>query len=94
MFLEQVLFAGLKTNRQYLQRILGLEDFEKGITFTHFIPKHSQDLEDRGPTNNELALVIAAHFLCPEKGQMTSSQEKGRQMDGASWDLLSNFRNS
>ena len=94
MSLEHVLFAGLKTNRQYLQRILGLDDFEKGITFTHFIPKHSKDLEDKGPTNNELALAIAAHFLCPEKSQRTSSQEKSGQLDGASWDLLSNFRNS
>ena len=46
--LEQVLFAGLKTNRQYLQRILGLEDFKKGITYTHFIPKHSEDLKNQG----------------------------------------------
>ncbi|MBG09477.1 MAG: hypothetical protein CME68_12015 [Halobacteriovoraceae bacterium] len=92
--LKQVLFAGLKTNRQYLQRILDLEDFEKGITFTHFIPKHAEDLEDKGPTNNELALAIAAHFLCPEKGQRTSSQEKVDQVNGSSWDLLSNFRNS
>ena len=92
--LEQVLFAGLKTNRQYLQRILGLEDFKKGITFTHFIPKHTEDLEDLGPSNNELAQAVAAHFLCPDKNQRTSTHGRGEQVNGASWNLLSHFRNS
>jgi 3-methylcrotonyl-CoA carboxylase alpha subunit len=45
--LDEVLFLGVKTNRDYLKRILGHQDFIKGHTHTHFIPDHKQDLEPK-----------------------------------------------
>jgi 3-methylcrotonyl-CoA carboxylase alpha subunit len=61
--LDEVLFLGVKTNRDYLKRILGHKDYISGHTHTHFIPDHKTDLGPREPSGQELADLVAAVCL-------------------------------
>lgn len=60
--LNEVVFLGdgLKTNRNYLQRILASKPFLNGLTFTHFVNTYEQDLRPIMSTSDERALAIAA----------------------------------
>lgn len=58
--LDEVLFLGVKTNRDYLKRILGHAKFRSGHTHTHFIPDYQKDLEAREITHEAIADLIAA----------------------------------
>ena len=58
--LDEVLFLGVKTNRDYLKRILGHQDFIAGQTHTHFIPDHKAELEPVELKAHDLAGLIAS----------------------------------
>ncbi len=85
--LDEVIFLGVKTNRDYLKRIVDTKPFREGDTFTHFIETYSEllkpvDLEDR-----EVAAAIAA-FLAD------SQTENRVSLTGdSSWSRLQGFRN-
>lgn len=88
--LDEVLFLGVKTNRDYLKRILGHQDFVKGHTHTHFIPDHKADLEPLKFSDSDYAALIAA--VCFAE----TSQNKQSTMAGAlktPWTELTGFRN-
>lgn len=87
--LDEVLFLGVKTNRDYLKRILGHKDFKAGNTHTHFLPDHKSDLEFKELGHDELADLLAAlsfsqNKKVPSLGQETLSNP---------WSTLSGFRN-
>jgi 3-methylcrotonyl-CoA carboxylase alpha subunit len=86
--LNEIVFLGkgIKTNRDYLKRILSLEEFKSGKTYTHFVKTYEELLRPVLPTKHEKALAIAA-FLFNSK---TNNQIIAEQNV---WDRLTGFRN-
>lgn len=90
--LDDVWFAGVKTNRAYLQRVLQHKAFLKGDTFTSFVQTHAADLVRPVHSVCEQASLIAA-FLLGQPG--APSQSAGRAKTGATaWSTISSFRNA
>ncbi|MFA6238739.1 MAG: biotin carboxylase N-terminal domain-containing protein [Bacteriovorax sp.] len=92
--LNEVVFLGLKTNRDYLKRILGLPEFRSGLTYTHFVKTYAEKLKPKKKSKEELALAIAAAILISKNNgtAMASSAADKKQIADA-WKSLSGFRN-
>jgi 3-methylcrotonyl-CoA carboxylase alpha subunit len=88
--LDEVLFLGVKTNRDFLKRVLGHKDFIAGKTHTHFIPDHKAELEPRELGISQLAAFIAAHSLGQKKTTVTIAASQGHYNP---WTALTGFRN-
>ena len=88
--LDEVLFLGVKTNRDYLKRILGHKDFVAGNTHTHFIPDHKVDLEPKIFGDDEVAALIGALSLA---GKTVAKASVGLQPNQTPWTTLTGFRN-
>lgn len=56
--LDCVLFGGVKTNRDYLKRVLKHKDFLSGDFHTHFIVDKADELNWRAPSTSQLLDVI------------------------------------
>ena len=84
--LDEVTFLGVKTNRDYLKRIVNTEPFREGDTFTHFIDTYSELLKPVDLNDKEIAAGIAA-FLSESTIEKTSS------FKDSSWNRLQGFRN-
>lgn len=87
--LDEVLFLGVKTNRDYLKRILGHKDFIAGNTHTHFIPDHKEDLKVLPVKDEEMAAIIAAFSFAEGKAARTGAMETMKNP----WTELTGFRN-
>ncbi len=87
--LDEVLFLGVKTNRDYLKRILGHKEFIAGKTHTHFIPDHKEELLPAQLTDDEVASFIAAFAL----GEGTPSRTASATTLRNPWSELTGFRN-
>jgi 3-methylcrotonyl-CoA carboxylase alpha subunit len=87
--LDEVLFLGVKTNRDYLKRILGHKEFMAGHTHTHFLPDHKTDLEPKELGAEKLAGLIAAYSLSQKKKSVVA----GAQVESNPWTSLTGFRN-
>lgn len=87
--LDEVLFLGVKTNRDYLKRILAHKDFVNGKTHTHFIPDHKQELEPKPLHDDEIAALLAAFNFSGTKATKIGTSEVKR----TPWSELTGFRN-
>jgi acetyl-CoA carboxylase biotin carboxylase subunit len=87
--LDEVLFLGVKTNRDYLKRILAHEDFVAGKTHTHFIPDHKDSLLPKEFSDQDLANLIAAVSFAETKHMSAGGNESYKNP----WTELSGFRN-
>ena len=87
--IDEVLFLGVKTNRDYLKRILGHRDFVAGKVHTHFIPDHKDDLAPAAFTDDQVAAFIAALSLSEKK----KASQVAEQVSKTPWTELSGFRN-
>jgi 3-methylcrotonyl-CoA carboxylase alpha subunit len=88
--LNDILFLGLKTNRDYLKRILTLSEFHQGTTFTHFVKTYEDKLQKKAPTKEQTAMAVAAFLLKKDVAIGGSSQSvKSNNV----WESLSGFRN-
>ena len=87
--LDEVLFLGVKTNRDYLKRILSHRDFQAGHTHTHFIPDHKEDLAPKALSNDVMAAMIASVALSEGK----SARVEGEVALKNPWTELTGFRN-
>jgi len=87
--LDEVLFLGVKTNRDYLKRILGHQDFIAGQTHTHFIPDHKAELEPVELKAHDLAGLIASYCFSQKKAAFKS----GVEVSSNPWITLTSFRN-
>lgn len=87
--LDEVLFLGVKTNRDYLKRILKHKSFGEGKTHTHFIPDHKEELKSVSLNDNELAALIAAYSL----GECKIVSTVGATFVRNPWTELTGFRN-
>ena len=61
--LNDVLFGGTKTNRDYLKRVLDHEDFIEGDIHTHFIENKSDELNAKEFIDHELAVLFAGSLI-------------------------------
>jgi 3-methylcrotonyl-CoA carboxylase alpha subunit len=77
-------FAGVKTNRDYLKRILDHDVFKAGNIDTHFIEKYAADLEKADFSDEELATLLAQVLVSSGEGLTSQSIN--------SWDNIQNFR--
>ncbi|MDD0853333.1 biotin carboxylase N-terminal domain-containing protein [Halobacteriovorax sp. GB3] len=84
--LDDIPFLGVKTNRDYLKRILSTEEFAKGITYTHFVETFKDKLLKKDETEHQIAMAIAA-FLINERKQ------KPAQSGQSVWQSSFGFRN-
>lgn len=87
--LDEVLFLGVKTNRDYLKRILAHKDFVIGHTHTHFIPDHKEELMPKVQNDQDLADLIAALSLSTTKKSLSTTQDTLKNP----WTELVGFRN-
>jgi 3-methylcrotonyl-CoA carboxylase alpha subunit len=88
--LDEVLFLGVKTNRDYLKRILNHAEYVKGKTHTHFIPDYKKELEPHPLETDDVASFIAALSFMgtgPSKTASTTLDLKNP------WTELTGFRN-
>ncbi|MGZ3789490.1 MAG: ATP-binding protein, partial [Bacteriovorax sp.] len=88
--LNEVVFLGIKTNRDYLKRILTLSEYRQGLTFTHFVITYEEKLKPKKKTEEEIALAIAAAFF---NGKCKSTKEAKAVTEGDAWSTLKGFRN-
>lgn len=65
--LDEVTFSGIKSNRDYLRRLLSHTEFKAGKTHTHFIPDHAESLKPTASTDEQFAVHIAAYLLNNQK---------------------------
>lgn len=88
--LNDILFLGVNTNRDYLKRILTLPEFHSGKTYTHFVKTYEDKLKKKEPSKEQLALAVAAFLLKPN-----SAVEKNTQAQRSNnvWESLAGFRN-
>jgi 3-methylcrotonyl-CoA carboxylase alpha subunit len=87
--LDEVLFLGVKTNRDYLKRILAHKDFVKGHTHTHFIPDHKAELEPKVFGDQDFADMVAALSFTGTRKASTGLSETLKNP----WTELTGFRN-
>lgn len=90
--LDEVLFLGVKTNRDYLKRILAHKEFIKGNTHTHFIPDHKTELEVKEFTVDQLADLIAI-LSFGENGRGRAVAAPAGVSSQTPWMTLTGFRN-
>jgi 3-methylcrotonyl-CoA carboxylase alpha subunit len=76
--LDNYCFAGVKTNRDYLRRIINHEVFLSGNIHTHFIAEYAQSLKKKEFKNWEKALFMASVLIKERQAQLApwSSSEK------------------
>ncbi|MFP5387026.1 MAG: acetyl/propionyl/methylcrotonyl-CoA carboxylase subunit alpha [Bacteriovoracia bacterium] len=87
--LDEVLFLGVKTNRDYLKRILAHKEFVSGKTHTHFIPDHKDELGPEAPADHDFADFIAALSFSGKR--KVHSEASG--VKRTPWTELTGFRN-
>ncbi|AUN98101.1 ATP-grasp domain-containing protein [Bacteriovorax stolpii] len=88
--LNDILFLGLRTNRDYLKRILTLPEFLSGTTYTHFVKTYEDKLQKKQASKEQRALAVAAFLLKKDQGKSVSSHEF---KTNSVWERLSGFRN-
>lgn len=87
--LDEVLFLGIKTNRDYLKRILDHKEFVAGHTHTHFIPDNKADLLPREYSDQDFADLIGALSFSDKKRSTSGTAVALRNP----WTELTGFRN-
>ena len=70
--LEDFPFLGLKSNRDYLARILEHEKFVEGDIHTHFITEYQDDLQKRELDTKAIALGIACGLIYENKNSINA----------------------
>ncbi len=90
--LREISFFGVKTNRDYLNRILSHPAFLSGETYTHFVETHRSDLSAPKLEHSDKAIGLAA-YLMAKKGSHNNREEVSGTESAGAWERLSGFRN-
>ena len=85
--IDDIRFSGVKTNRDYLKRILKHPKFIEGAVDTAFIETYKLDLKPINIKSDVKAAMIAASIFSENK----NLDIKALATD--SWDKTTNFRN-
>lgn len=88
--LDEVLFLGVKTNRDFLKRLLAHKDFVAGNTHTHFIPDHKSELGPAPMSDTDLANIIGAMSF---SGKTKVAAGGVVESNKTPWTELTGFRN-
>ena len=93
--LNEVVFLGVKTNRDYLKRILTLSEYRQGLTFTNFVKTYESALKPKKKTKEEIALAIAAALFSSKTNQVNHSGDTSSNTKRSAdvWASLTGFRN-
>jgi 3-methylcrotonyl-CoA carboxylase alpha subunit len=83
---------GLKTNRDYLKKVVAHPAFARGETYTDFVIKNEKDLGSADISDQEMAWLLAGYFLNSGHTTKNTSQNISHQKE-TSWTQLQNFRN-
>lgn len=83
--LDEITFAGVKTNRDYLKRILSTNEYKQGLLTTNFVEIYKEILKPISLTDEQKALSFAALLLTENKTEDFGSP--------GPWEILKNFRN-
>lgn len=88
--LNDIVFLGdgIKTNRDYLKRILKVKEYRQGKTYTHFVKTHEQELRPKEINKDEKALALAAFLFT----QLNNKNNTNHASNDA-WESLQGFRN-
>lgn len=87
--LDDIVFQGVKTNREFLKRVLLSRGFSEGNTFTAFIDEFADELQPAVYTDDDLALIMAG-FLFYERQTPAAAEQATLQ---TAWNRLPGFRN-
>jgi 3-methylcrotonyl-CoA carboxylase alpha subunit len=90
--LNHVGYLGVKTNREYLQRVLQSKPFKKGDITTNFITDYEQLLVKRDQQQDEVALAIAGFLSLKGRRNSTIKTAEDSKSIGP-WNYLGKFRN-
>ncbi|MFN8371072.1 MAG: ATP-grasp domain-containing protein [Bacteriovoracaceae bacterium] len=91
--LNEVVFAGVKNNRDYLQRILGLDEYVQGKITTQFVNRYKEKLAKKKLSETDIANLVGGFlFLSMQKNQSEKAGSESRVVDP--WNNLGNFRNN
>lgn len=71
--LGQFRVVGVRTNIDFIQRILGLADFHKGAVDTSFIQEHHQSLFEKRPVSDQDRAMAALFMLKDSCSQPTDT---------------------
>lgn len=77
--LNDVVFAGTKTNRDFLKRVLDHEDFIEGTYHTHFLEQNTKSLSKREPSNQHILLACAAFIFRTQKNRSGAWANLGKE---------------
>lgn len=81
-------FLGIKTNRDYLKRVLKSENFRKGNIDTNFVVNN--DLSPKEFNSNELAILAATRIL---GDNVKINETNAQDIKKSSWSSVQGFRN-
>jgi len=77
--LNELVISGVPTTIQYHTMILDIENFQKGIVDTGFIPKHAEELKEPPPSPKTVSILHGmtdvletCHCTCPEPAGVTT----------------------
>ena len=87
--LDDIPFLGLTTNRDYLKRILGHPQFQKGDVTTAFVKKYREELSPVKLSPRQKSLAAAAFLF----SQHTKTRTNDEHIPITCWDSLTGFRN-
>ncbi len=78
--LNELVISGVPTTIQYHTMILDIENFQKGIVDTGFIPKHAEELKEPPPSPKTVSILHGmtdvletCHCTCPEPAGVRTS---------------------
>lgn len=89
--LNDFVFLGIQTNRDYLARILKHKQFQKGLTYTHFVETYKEELEKQEMNEDKKVMAIAGYLLGHR--ELMLAQNRGKTKLSSTWDHILNFRN-
>lgn len=92
--LEDLPFLGIKTNGEYIARILKNGHFLKGDTYTHFVKTYAEELKTHELTTIEKALMMAQAHWHKGHGAVKKSSDEPSPRESEAWNQLRGFRNS
>ncbi len=90
--LDEITYKGLKTNRDYLKRILAHKSFHAGETYTSFVKVHAKDLEPKVLTVEDKAKLLAV-FVGLENKVSSVGSGKTESASYNVWNSIKEFRN-
>jgi acetyl/propionyl-CoA carboxylase alpha subunit len=89
--LDEITYKGLKTNRDYLKRILAHDSFKNGQTYTSFVKVHEKDLRPKNLSIEDQAKLVAIFTLLENNQKATSTSTTQESYNV--WQSTTNFRN-